>query len=222
MKTKNVITAVIGICLTGIVTIGFAQAPDTQTNSVPSNSASSNTNAFGKGSNVLNVGVGLGGDYTYYGYGYSSTPNFVLSYDNGTFGNVGPGTISLGGLFSYKGISYGYTDFNSGYTYNQNWNYYIIGIRSAYHWNFTSSSRFDPYLGIMLAYYDINYKASSNDPYYDRPGNPHYYYYSNSYASYTALSLYIGARYFVSNRVGLWLELGYGYSNAALGVSFKL
>lgn len=197
-----------------ISTVCFSQ---TSSGSLPSN-----TNAFGQGSNVLNAGIGLGGYYSYYGDGYSSTPNFVLSYDNGTFGNVGPGTISLGGLFAYKGISYSYTDFNSGYNYSQTWSYYIIGIRSAYHWDFTRNNHFDPYIGLMLAYYDIGYKSSSNDPNYNDPHSPYYYYYSNTYGSYMAFSIYLGARYYVSNSVGIWLELGYGYSNAAIGVCFKL
>ncbi len=177
---------------------------------------------FGKGSNVISLGVGIGGAYTYYGDGYTSTPNFVISYDNGTFGNVGPGTISLGALFAYKGIAYSYTDFYSRYNYDQKWNYYILGVRSAYHLSIPSVPRFDPYIGIMLAYYDISYKETSTDPFFNVPGSPYYYYYSNSYASYMAFSLYIGARYFVSDHIGFWLELGYGYSNAALGISFKL
>jgi hypothetical protein len=182
----------------------------------------SNTDAFGQGSNIINAGVGIGGDYTYISSGYTSTPNIVLSYDNGTFGNVGPGTISLGAIFSYKGVSYDYTDPFTGYYYDQSWTYYILGVRSAYHWNFTSSSKFDPYAGLMLGYYDVSFKTSSSDPYYNNPGNPHYYYYSNNYNSYLALSLYIGARYYLSNRVGLWLELGFGYTDLAFGVAFKL
>jgi len=215
MRTKNafITFGLIAIGLLSTAQVGFSQSSST----LPSN-----TNAFGQGSNALNVGVGLGGDYTYYGNGYSSTPNLVISYDNGTFGNVGPGTISLGGLLAYKGISYSYTNFNSGYIYNQNWHYYIIGFRSAYHWNFTTNDRFDPYIGLMLAYYNVGYTSNSTDPYYNHPGDPYYSYYSNTYGSYMAFSLYLGARYYLSNRVGIWLELGYGYSNAAIGVCFKL
>ncbi len=178
--------------------------------------------AFGKGSNILNVGVGLGGDYTYFGDGYTSTPDFVLSYENGTFGNVGPGTISLGALVAFKGIGYDYTDYHTGYYYNQNWTYYIIGFRSAYHLTIPSAPRFDPYAGLMLGYYDISYKVTSSDPYYNHPGDPYYGTYSASYAGYMAFGLYIGARYYVSEHVGLWLELGYGYTDAAIGVCFKL
>jgi hypothetical protein len=175
----------------------------------------SNTDAFGKGTNVINVGIGLGGSYSYIGPGFSSTPNFVVSYDNGTFGNVGPGIISLGGLLAYKGASFSSYD-AFGYSFSQNWYYYIVGFRSAYHWNFTANSHFDPYAGLMLAYYDVGYNLTYNDPRYTGI-NP----YPNNYGGYVALSLYIGARYYVSQHVGFWVELGYGYSDAALGVSFK-
>lgn len=181
----------------------------------------SNTDAFGKGTNVLSAGLGFGGDYTYIGGGYTSTPNFIISYDNGTFNNVGPGIISLGGIISYKSSSYDYMNPYTNYYYDQKWTYFIIGFRSAYHWNFTTNSKFDPYAGLMLAYYDIGYKSSSNDPYYTNPANPYYFYSINNYNSYLAFSLYIGARYFVSNNIAVWLELGFGYSNAALGVSYK-
>jgi hypothetical protein len=209
MKTSKFITA---LSVTGLLffsSIAYAQSPNTATDQSPAE-------GFGKGSNVLSLGLGVGGDYSYVYDGYSSTPNFVLTYDNGTFGNVGPGIISLGGLFSYKGVSYTGFDGN-GYPFTNNWNYYIIGFRAAYHWDFTSNPHFDPYAGLMLAYYDISGSNSFNDPYYRGIANP----YNVTYSSYTALSLYVGARYFVSNTIGIWLELGFGYSNAALGVSFK-
>ena len=181
----------------------------------------SNPQAFGKGSNILDVGVGLGGYYSYWGYGYFETPNFVASYENGTFGNVGPGTVSLGALFSYKGIQNNWVS-NNGYSYSDRWNYWIFGLRSAYHWNFTSSPRFDPYVGLMLGYYVVNHMFVSNDPFYAEPGSPGYISYSTTYPNYLALSLYIGARYYVSNRVAIWGELGYGYATLAAGLSFKL
>lgn len=210
MNTKRFITGFGIACLLSIASLTFGQSSNNNSN-LPSN-----TNAFGKGTNVLSPGFGLGGDYTDIYSGYSSTPNFVITYDNGTFDHVGPGIISLGGLLSYKGASYTGID-GAGYPYNDSWNYYIIGFRAAYHWNFTSNPHFDIYAGLMLAYYDISGSVSFNDPYYKGIGNP----YDATYSSYTALSLYLGARYYVSNKIGIWLELGYGYSNAALGISFK-
>jgi len=191
-------------------------AQEHQSSSTPSDNLS-----FAKGDNVISLGVGIGGYYTYYGTGYTGTPNFILSYENGTFGNVGPGTISLGVLLSYKGIGYDYTNPYSNYYYNEKWTYYIIGLRSAYHWDFFNSPKCDPYAGIMLGYYFLGYTFSSNDPYYKNPGDPYYYLSSGSYGSYLAISLYLGFRYYLTPKVGLWAELGYGYSTLALGVNFK-
>ena len=64
-------------------------------------SGGDNSPGFGKSTNLLSIGLGLGGSYTYFGDGYTSTPNFVLTYDNGTFGNVkrnslyGPGINTI-------------------------------------------------------------------------------------------------------------------------------
>jgi hypothetical protein len=177
--------------------------------------------AFDKGTNVLDLGLGLGGYYNYWGSGYYQTPNFVISYENGTFGNVGPGVISLGGLFSYKGISDNYVGAD-GYTYSNTWNYWILGFRSAYHLQIPDAPRFDPYAGVMLGYYYLGHTFTTSNPNYTVPGNPGYVYYTATYPSYAALSMYLGARYALSNRVSIWGELGYGYTNFALGVGFKL
>lgn len=179
--------------------------------------------SFSKGDNLLGIGVGIGGQYSnIVGSGYTQTPNFVVTYENGTFGPVGPGTISLGGLVSYKSFGYKYTYPYSGYNYSEKWTYWIIGLRSAYHWNFTRNSKNDPYAGAMLAYYYLGYSFTTNDPYYKTPGDPFYNTYNTNYNSYLALSLYVGWRYYLGSKAALWAELGYGYTNLAIGVSFKL
>ena len=192
-----------------------APPPPPQTTNPPGNQS------FGKGDNVISLGIGIGGYYTYYGSGYTETPNFILSYENGTFGNVGPGTISLGALLSYKGAFYNYTYPSYNYYYNQTWSYYILGIRSAYHWDFFNNPKCDPYAGVMLGYYFLGYSYSTNDPNPRAPGDPYYYLSSGNYNSYLALSLYLGFRYYVTPTVGFWGELGYGYTTLALGVNFK-
>jgi hypothetical protein len=45
--------------------------------------------------------------------------------------------------------------------------------------------------------------------------------YNHSYTSYLALSLYVGFRFYITPAVGLWAELGYGYTTLALGINFK-
>jgi hypothetical protein len=207
MKTKKLLIVTILLLL---VAPAFSQT-----------APADNDGSFHQGTNVISGGVGIGGVYSYWSAGYSETPNFVLTYENGTFPKVGPGYISLGGLVSYKGISYNYIDPGTGYSYSQKWNYWIIGLRSAYHYNFFSSQKCDPYLGLMLGYYDLSYKFASNDPYYGHPGDPYYYASTESYASYLGISAYLGFRYYITTNVGLWAELGYGYTTLAAGVQCK-
>jgi len=178
-----------------------------------------NDDAFSRGTGVLDVGLGIGDSYAYGNGNYTSTPNFIMSYDYGLM-FVGPGTISIGGLLSYRGVFYNYTA-PSGYYYNQSWLYYIIGVRSAYHWNFTRNRKWDPYFGIMLTYYGLHYNQSSNDPSNNNPANPYYSQSSVNYNSYLSPGFYIGARYLLGNKIGIWLELGYGYTDAALGICVK-
>ena len=217
MKTNRIITHVLSALLTITCSASFGQETAPQ----PVASAPTNNSAFSKGTNVINAGVGMGGYYNYWGAGYYETPNFILSYENGTFGNVGPGTISLGALLSYKGIGDNYIA-GDGYNYTDTWTYWILGFRSAYHLNINGAPRFDPYAGLMLGYYFLNHSFSTNNPNYTHPGDPGYVYYTASYPNYAALSLYVGARYYLSNTVGIWGELGYGYTTLAVGINFKI
>jgi len=67
----------------------------------------------------------------------------------------------------------------------------------------------------MLSYNILTYKYTSNNPYYDNL-------YNGSYGSALGLSLYLGARYFVSPKVALFAELGYGIAYFNLGAAFRL
>ncbi|MEO6883964.1 MAG: hypothetical protein ABI199_08060 [Bacteroidia bacterium] len=189
-------------------------------------STSVKAQGFDKGTNVINLGVGFGGEYTYFGAGYSATPAISVSYEQGIWPNIGPGTISLGGLFAYKGISYSnnFQDWDGNgiwqnYTEKDSWTYYIIGLRAAYHLK-TKNDKFDPYAGLMIGYYHTSYSYTNTDPNYGHPGYYGYNTTAQSYSSYVTPSFFIGARYMFSN-FGIFGELGYGYSNLTLGLSYK-
>jgi len=188
-----------------------------------SNNASSNPDMeFGAGSNVISLGIGFGGAYSYALSGSSASPNFILSYDRGIV-KAGPGTISIGGLVSYNSISYEYTSpYLGGYYYDQKWTNILIGLRGAYHYNFTSNPHCDFYAGLIIGYDILNYSFSSNDPYVNNPSSPFYYtYYNVSYPSYLSLSAFIGFRYMVTQNIGFYAEAGYGYTILSVGASLK-
>jgi hypothetical protein len=170
---------------------------------------------FENGDNILSPGIGfgsaLGGRY---GYSYSSqTPGISLQYEHGNWDVGGPGVISLGAYLGFK--SYSYEEAYPYFSYSYKWNYTIIGIRSAYHFNMINAKDLDVYGGLMLSYSILSFKYSSSDPTYD-------YLYRKSYGSTFDFSLYIGGRYYFTDNVAAFLELGYGISNVTLGASFRL
>jgi hypothetical protein len=169
---------------------------------------------FNNGDNVLSPGVGFGsslGNYTY----STQTPAISLQYEHGNWDVGGPGVISLGGYLGYKSYSNNYADVFYGYT--QKWTWLIIGLRSAYHFNMINAKNVDLYGGLMLSYNILTYKYSSayTNSYYENL-------YHGSYGSGFSLSLYIGGRYYFTDNVAAFLELGYGISNATIGASFRL
>ena len=158
---------------------------------------------FENGDNVLGVGIGFGstlaGSYTY----GSQTPGLCVLYEHGMWDLDGPGVVSLGGYLGYKGYSYNYGG------YRAKWNYTVIGFRSAYHYNGLETTDWDVYGGAMLSFRITSY--SDNDPFPD-----------GSYSSGINLSLYIGGRYYFTDKVAAYAELGYGISYLTLGAAFML
>jgi hypothetical protein len=158
---------------------------------------------FNNGDNVISAGLGLGSSY--HGIHYSSTPAISLQYEHGNWDVGGPGVISLGAFLGFK--SFRHEEFG----YLRKWNYTVIGIRSAYHYNGITVEELDVYGGLMLSYDILSY--SSNFP-------DHYNY--GGYSSGLGFSLYIGGRYYFTDNVAVFLELGYGISFATIGASFQL
>jgi hypothetical protein len=167
--------------------------------------------SFQKGTNIISAGIGLGsslGNFT----SSSSMPAFSLQYERGVWDIGGPGVISLGG---YAGIkNFKYSGKSGEFSYSEKWNYTIIGIRSAYHYNGIKSDKLDVYGGIMLSYNILSFH------YEDNSGNSNTFDNGN-YGSAAGFTLYIGGRYFFSPNIGAFAELGYGVSYLTLGLAFK-
>ncbi len=167
--------------------------------------------SFQKDTNVIGAGLGIGGSYGSYTYN-SQTPAISMFYERGVWDGVGPGTISLGGYFGFKSYKYHGSDFFG--TYDYKWNYSIFGLRSAYHWNFTEDQKFDPYAGVMLGLYSLNFRSK-----YSYSGTP---FSQPNYGGTTLTSsVYLGARYYISDNMGIYGEVGYGVSYLTLGAQIK-
>lgn len=156
---------------------------------------------FQQGTNILQAGIGIGGNLGGLGTG---RPAISVSYEKGVWDIGGPGVVSLGGYIGNTGFKYS----SSGYS--QSWNYTVVGVRSAYHYNgFTEAPNLDVYGGAMLGYNVVSYKVTGG---YTGP---------NAYGSGLGLSLYIGGRYFFSENLGAFAELGYGVSTLNVGIAYK-
>ena len=159
--------------------------------------------SFRKGTTTANVGIGLG---TGLGGLGKSRPAISASFDHGVWETGGPGVISIGGYVGNTG--YKYSDLG----YTAKWNYVVVGARGAYHYNgFTSAPKLDVYGGAMLAYNIVKYSSDGDDMSL-----------SNNYSSGIGLSGFLGSRWFFSENMGGYAELGFGVSVLNIGITFKL
>jgi hypothetical protein len=169
---------------------------------------------FTQGASVINAGIGLGSSLG--GFGYTSqTPGLCLSYEYGMWSVAGPGVISLGGYLGYKSFAYRSTYFyqHHFFSYEQKWQYLILGARSAYHYNGLELDKVDLYGGLMLSFNNLSYRYSDNNPVYDYP--------AEAYNSGWSLSLFAGGRYFFTDQIGAYAEAGYGIAYLSIGVAVK-
>ncbi len=170
-----------------------------------------NGQSFDKGTNVLTGGVGLGGRFGSYSFSKQS-PALSLAYERGVWNDVGPGVIGLGAYFGFKSFTHTGNDVYG--SYKQKWNYSIMGLRGAYHYDFTEKKVLDTYAGLFLGIYSVNYRA-------DYPIAYPAYLVPRYSGSRFASALYIGSRYYITENAGVFAELGYGISYLTIGGQIK-
>lgn len=172
---------------------------------------------FDQGDNVLGLGVGILGGYSvgWSGAGTSQSPALNLHLDHG-MGELGPGTWGLGGFVGYKTISYKDNSSYYGYSYNYHYTYLVVGARATWHYNEWHDKKWDTYGGVSLAYRHVSYKDNTN---YGIYGDPNNYSYNGSGVGF---GLFVGSRYYFTDKFGVYGELGYSLSLLQLGVTLKL
>lgn len=163
--------------------------------------------AFKNGDMVGNLGVGFG----WYGYGYGATslPAFSLSLEKGIkdLENIGP--LSIGGIVGFKHASYAWRS-----SYDWSWNDIIIAARGAIHYDLFKVSKLDTYGGIALG---VRLQSYS---YYTYNNNLQYV---KEHTNYThgLFAFYLGGRYYFSEKLAGFGEVGYGLGYLTLGLSYK-
>jgi hypothetical protein len=165
--------------------------------------------AFEQGSKTLGVSLGIGdgeGGYNnYYGYDDNNIglPAFAITYDQGIVGDVGPGTIGVGGIISGK------TSWDNVDGYKATWSSFEIGVRGDYHltllkdWN----NKFDPYAGITIGARFNNFHDNAGDP--------------SSNSSSVIFAPFIGAKYNFAPHIGVFAEASVDISLLRGGICFN-
>ncbi len=112
--------------------------------------------------------------------------------------------ISLGGF-----VGFSTTNEDLGF-FKVNYTYILVGARAAYHFDL-GVDKLDPYAGAMLGY---NAASVGFEP---DPGPP----FNNITAGGVILGGFAGARYYITDNIGAFAELGYGLGTATIGVAYK-
>lgn len=157
--------------------------------------------SFGPGSGALNLGIGFGLGYgSLLGGASTFMPALSASYMRG-LAAAGPGTISVGGLVGYQRVGW-----ESGAA-KATWRNFYAGGRGAYHYSF-GNPKLDTYAGLGLGLRIISYSANFEAN-------------ASASASQAELSGFVGARYFFTDKLGAFSELGYDMSYLKVGVSAR-
>ncbi len=164
--------------------------------------------AFENGSMVGNLGLGFG--WYSYGYGVSSFPAVSVSLEKGVK-ELDFGTLALGGIVGYKHASYAWLS-----NYDWSWTDFVVAARGAVHMDLLKNEKIDTYggLGVGLRfesqnYYTYTYPSTDYKKVKDTTVHP-------------LFAFYIGGRYYFTDKLAGFGELGYGLGYFTLGLSYKL
>lgn len=165
-----------------------------------------NAQVVQNGDKVLNLGIGIGSALYNGGYYKSSMPPLSASLEFVTKDNLfnGKGAFGLGAYIGYSAYKWEYS--NWGYKYSN----LIVGPRGYLHYSFME--KLDTYGGLFLGYNIANAKEfGTSIPGYD---------YSATSGGFI-WSVFIGGRYYFTDKFAGMLELGSGITYLNIGVAFK-
>jgi len=171
---------------------------------------SAQTQDFVKGNSLLSFGIGLGGNL-YSGSGYSSKiPPISVHYEYCVKDNLfdEKSSLGIGAMLGYTSAKWEYSGWGGSY----GWKYtsIIVGAKGALHYAFVD--KLDTYAGLMLGYNIVSAKEIGDW------GTGTTYKASGSAAT---SYFFIGGRYYFSDNLAAFAELGYGMAILNLGITLK-
>jgi hypothetical protein len=159
---------------------------------------------FKNGDMVGNAGFGFGWYGYGYGFGVTSLPMLSLSLEKGIkeVSGLNNGVLSVGGIVGVKHASWSY------YGSNGSYNDIIGAARVCIHANLFDVDKLDTYAGVGLGLriHNENYNNS--------------YYPNDNYIG-PLFAIYAGARYYFSDKLAGFGEIGAGLGYLTLGLSYK-
>ncbi|HEX3006646.1 MAG TPA: hypothetical protein VHO90_03420 [Bacteroidales bacterium] len=158
--------------------------------------------AFENGSMVGNAGLGFG--WYDYGYGVTSFPAITVSLEKG-IKELDFGTLAVGGVVGYKHATWA-----SSYNYDWSWTDFVIAARGAVHVDLLKNEKVDTYGGLGLGLRFESWKY--NDIYNNR---------NTETETHPLVAFYVGGRYYFTDKLAGFGELGYGLGYLTLGISYK-
>jgi hypothetical protein len=169
--------------------------------------SSAQEQSFAKNDNVVSLGVGFGGNlynYSYYS-GMKRIPLLSFGYERCIIGNLfnDKSSLGVGAIVDYTSAKW---DSKAGYTWKST--SMIIGAKGALHYAFVD--KLDTYAGFILGYNIVSWKETGV---YSGTGS--------SAASGIGWSFFAGARYYFTNNIGVFGEIGWGYTLFKAGLAFK-
>jgi hypothetical protein len=181
--------------------------------------------SFDVGTNAINLGLGVGGyGFGYIGRGYSSytvSPSVSVSYEHGIT-ELGPGVLSIGAYLARKSAHYerGYVAGSTNFYEDKRWTNTLFGLRGIWHFNsWHGNDKLDLYGGAMLGLNMVRYRNRST-----RTTNGVVETWDDGVrydSGFAAFSLFCGARYYFTESIGAYAELGYGISWLNVGAAFR-
>jgi hypothetical protein len=169
--------------------------------------ASLKAQTFKNGDLVANLGAGFG--WYGYGYGVNSLPAFTLSMEKGfkEIDKVGP--ISIGGIVGFKHASYAWQT-----SHDWSWNDIIVAGRGALHYDLFKQPKVDTYAGVAIG---VRIESWS----YYTTNLSHEYVKAHENSTNALMAVYAGIRYYFTDNIAAFGEVGYGLGYLTLGLSYK-